>query len=135
MRSGGHLLRMARKIFVRFSIARAIHVMVSGLMIGITGPTLAQQTSLPSPVVLNAEQDHRRLLDLLKISKLRPGANPRNTDPASQPNYDESKANPYPNLPDPLTLKNGRKEKNAKMWWTKRRPEIVEDFDREIYGG
>src|SRR5215204_5537091 len=83
MRSGGHLLRMARKIFVRFSIARAIHVMVSGLMIGITGPTLAQQTSLPSPVVLNAEQDHRRLLDLLKISIERFTDASRRTHPGS----------------------------------------------------
>ena len=49
-------------------------------------------------------------------------------------NYDESKANPYPNLPDPLTLKNGKKVTTAKTWWKHRRPEIVEDFDGEIYG-
>ena len=49
-------------------------------------------------------------------------------------NYDESKANPYPDLPDPLTLKNGKKVKTAKEWWQQRRPEIVEFFDREIYG-
>ena len=91
-------------------------------------------TSLPAPVVLTAEQDHQRLMGLLKIAKLRPGANPRSSDPTNQPNYDETKANPYPLLPDPLTLKNGRKVKDAKTWWTKRRPEIVEDFDREIYG-
>jgi hypothetical protein len=49
-------------------------------------------------------------------------------------NFDESKANPYPNLPDPLVLKNGKKVKTAKVWWRERRPEIVELFDREIYG-
>jgi hypothetical protein len=49
-------------------------------------------------------------------------------------NFDESKANPYPNLPDPLLLKNGKKVKTAKVWWRERRPEIVELFDREIYG-
>ncbi|MEP6913324.1 MAG: acetylxylan esterase, partial [bacterium] len=49
-------------------------------------------------------------------------------------NYDESKANPYPNLPDALRLKNGKKVTSAKMWWNQRRPEIVEDFDREVYG-
>ncbi len=49
-------------------------------------------------------------------------------------NYDESKANPYPSLPDPLLLKNGKKVTSAKMWWNQRRPEIVEDFDREVYG-
>src|SRR4030095_2857047 len=90
--------------------------------------------SVPPPVRLTAEQDHRRLLDLLKITKLRPGANPRSSDPTNQPNYDEVKANPYPSLPDPLTLKNGKKVKDGKTWWNKRRAEIVEDFDREIYG-
>jgi hypothetical protein len=49
-------------------------------------------------------------------------------------NTDESKASPYTSLPDALTLNNGRKVTNAKTWWTKRRPEIVEEFDREIYG-
>lgn len=32
-------------------------------------------------------------------------------------NYDESKANPYPNLPDPLVLKNGRKVTKPDVWW------------------
>jgi hypothetical protein len=31
-------------------------------------------------------------------------------------------------------LKNGKQVKDAKTWWNLRRPEIVEDFDREIYG-
>jgi hypothetical protein len=48
--------------------------------------------------------------------------------------YDESKANPYPRLPDPLVLANGKRVTTAKVWWTKRRPQIVELFDREIYG-
>jgi hypothetical protein len=74
------------------------------------------------------------MMDQLKITKLRPGANPRSADGTNQPNYDEAKANPYPNLPDPLTLKNGKKVKDEKTWWNKRRPEIIEDFDREIYG-
>ena len=49
-------------------------------------------------------------------------------------NYDESKANPYPILPDPLVMKNGQRVSSAEMWWTERRTEIVEDFDREVYG-
>ena len=54
--------------------------------------------------------------------------------PPNAVNYDESKANPYPNLPDPLTLKNGQKVTTAEMWWDRRRPGIVEDFDSEVYG-
>src|SRR5205085_6298898 len=45
-----------------------------------------------------------------------------------------AKANPYPKLPEPLVTKNGEKVNSAEMWFKKRRPEIVEDFDREIYG-
>jgi hypothetical protein len=84
-------------------------------------------------VELTAEQDHQRVLDLLHISLLRAGPD---SDPASPhaANYDESKANPYPTLADPLVLTSGEKVTTAKAWWTKRRPEIVESFDREIYG-
>ena len=88
----------------------------------------------PPPVRLTAQQDHQRLLDLLHITSLRPGADGRNPQAPNAANYDESKANPYPNLPDPLVLKNGKQVKTAKVWWNKRRPEIVADFDSEIYG-
>ncbi|HEY8462182.1 MAG TPA: acetylxylan esterase [Blastocatellia bacterium] len=79
-------------------------------------------------------QDHQRMLEALKITSLRPGANPNDPHAPNAVNYDESKANPYPKLPDPLVLKNGKKVASAKMWFRQRRPEIVEDFDREVYG-
>jgi hypothetical protein len=79
-------------------------------------------------------EDHQRMMDLLGIKSLRPGRNGMNPQAENYANYDESKANPYPNLPDPLVLKNGQKVTTAQMWWNQRRPEIVEDFDREIYG-
>jgi hypothetical protein len=91
-------------------------------------------SSLPPPVQLTAQQDHQRIMELLQITSLRRGADGRNPQAANAANYDESKANPYPNLPDPLVLKNGQKVTTAEMWWKQRRPEIVEDFDREIYG-
>jgi hypothetical protein len=86
-----------------------------------------------SPVKLTSEQDHKRLMELLHITSLRPGpsGNPKALNAA---NSDESKANPYPNLPDPLKLNNGQQVTSAEMWWNLRRPEIKEDFDREIYG-
>src|SRR5437667_4957294 len=90
-------------------------------------------SSLPPPVQLTAQQDHQRIMDLLQITSLRKGVSGNNKAPNAA-NYDEAKANPFPNLPDPLVLKNGQKVTTAKMWWKRRRPEIVEDFDREIYG-
>ena len=78
--------------------------------------------------------DHQRMLDLLGIKELRPGANGSNPQAPNFANYDESKVKPYSPLPDPLTLKNGKKVTSAKAWWNQRRAEIVEDFDREVYG-
>src|SRR3954447_2010129 len=88
----------------------------------------------PKPVKLTAQQDHKLMMEALKIRSLREGANGMNPRAPNAANYDEVRANPYPNLPDPLTLKNGEKVKTAEAWWSKRRPEIVEDFDREVYG-
>jgi hypothetical protein len=80
-----------------------------------------------------AEKDHQRLMDLLGIKALRPMAS-HDPNAPNAVNYDESKANVYSTLPDPLLLKNGRRVTSAKLWWSQRRPEIVADFDREILG-
>ena len=79
-------------------------------------------------------EDHQRMLKLLNITELRPGANGSNKDAPNFANYDESKVKPYSPLPDPLVLKNGKKVTSAKVWWNQRRAEIVEEFDREVYG-
>ena len=73
-------------------------------------------------------------MELLHITSIRPGADNRSPQPTNPPNYDESKANPHPVLPDPLLLNNGQKVASPDVWWNLRRPEIVEDFDREVYG-
>jgi hypothetical protein len=89
---------------------------------------------LLAPVEMTAEQDHKLMMEKLGISAIRQGANGRDPAAPNYANYDESRANPYPVLPDPLTLANGKPVKTAKDWWKKRRPELVELFDREIYG-
>ena len=78
-------------------------------------------------------QDHQNMMDQLGIKAVRPGPSGTETAP-NHANYDEATANPYPNLPDPLTLKNGKKVTTRDMWWNQRRPEIIEDFDREVLG-
>ncbi|MDB5247492.1 MAG: acetylxylan esterase [Segetibacter sp.] len=79
------------------------------------------------------QQDYKDMLDQLHIESTRPGpsGNPQAPNAA---NADEAKASPYTTLPDPLILKSGKKVTSARMWWQQRRPEIVEEFDREIYG-
>ena len=80
------------------------------------------------------DEDYKGMLASLGISAIRPGVNGSNPNAANAANYDESKANPYPDLPDALVLKNGKRITTAKEWWEKRRAEIVEEFDREVYG-
>ena len=69
----------------------------------------------------------------LGIRKLRPGPSGNESAP-NHANYDEALANPYPILPDVLTLANGTKVTSAEVWKTERRPEIVELFEREVVG-
>jgi hypothetical protein len=83
----------------------------------------------PNPVQLANNKERQRIMDELKISAIPPGA--VSSSPAT---YDEATANPYPNLPDPLTLKNGQKVTTAAVWRNRRRAELLEDFQREIYG-
>jgi hypothetical protein len=121
------------------SIRWSLGLVLLALGAGPTGSGASQATqpaagSLPASVQLTAQEDHQRMMDLLHITSLRRGADGNNRQAPNAANYDESKANPYPNLPDPLVLRSGKKVKTAKMWWNRRRPEIVEEFDREIYG-
>jgi lysophospholipase L1-like esterase len=80
-------------------------------------------------------EDHEDMLGQLHITRLRPGPSgstaPNTPNPA---NYDPAKANPFPDWPDALTLRDGRQVATAELWWKQRRPEIVEDFEREVYG-
>ncbi|HET9268325.1 MAG TPA: hypothetical protein VFO31_09180 [Vicinamibacterales bacterium] len=94
-----------------------------------TGPALLAPAP---PVELTTQQDHQRTMRLLGITSLRrgPSGDPNAPDAS---NADESKATPYTSLPDPLVFDNGRPVKTARDW-TRRRAEIVEHFDREVYG-
>jgi hypothetical protein len=123
-----HMLRRARwMVVISFTVAcaaPALHAQYGA----------EPQKQLPPPAVnWTAEQDHQNMMDQLGIKALRPGPSGNEAD-ANHANYDESKANPYPDLPDALTTNDGRKVTTPKMWWTVRRPEIVEAMSREVYG-
>src|SRR5690349_23872904 len=73
--------------------------------------------------------DHQNMMDQLGIKALRHGANPND-----QSTFDEATANPYKDtMPDVLRLKDGTRVTRASQW-PRRRAEIVEDFEREVYG-
>ncbi len=81
------------------------------------------------------QNDYTNMLSQININiaDKRPGPSGNPSAPNAA-NSDEAKATQYTSLPDPLILKNGKKVTDAKTWWNKRRPEIAEDFNKEIYG-
>ncbi|SCW71258.1 acetylxylan esterase [Mucilaginibacter sp. NFR10] len=94
---------------------------------------IAAKAQTPAPVNFTVDQDHQYMMKQLGIKTLRNGPSGDESAP-NHANYDEALANPYPDLPDALTLKNGKKVTTAEMWWKQRRPQIVEDMEREVYG-
>ena len=137
------------KLIKRLLLAScALFLFLPFLSIALRANLFGQQSSAPSsptpasatgrgdllePKNWTAEEDHQNMMDQLGIKALRPGFSGNEKDP-NHANYDESKANPFPDLPDALALKNGKKVTTAEMWWKQRRPEIVEDFERDVFG-
>jgi hypothetical protein len=73
--------------------------------------------------------DYQNMLDQLGIKKTRKGWSSKESDSASEAN-----ANPYKDtMPDLMTFKDGTKVMTADQW-PKRRAEIAEDFERDVYG-
>ncbi|MEJ0060113.1 MAG: acetylxylan esterase [Terricaulis sp.] len=112
---------------------RALLSTASAALLGCATETVAPAPLAP-PVTFTTEEDHANMMAQLGITQLRPGRNGLDPTHPNYANYDESRANPYPTLPDPLRTKDGRAVTTAQMWWNVRRPEIAEYFEREIYG-
>lgn len=96
-------------------------------------PPAIDSSGYPKPVNFTPGQASDHMLQQLGIKRLRPGPSGNESAP-NHANYDEALANPCPQLPDALTTKAGKKVTSADMWWKQRRPEIVEDLEREVYG-
>ncbi|HYV34808.1 MAG TPA: hypothetical protein VE988_03830 [Gemmataceae bacterium] len=73
--------------------------------------------------------DYQNMQDQLNIKKMRKGWSSQESDKANEAN-----ANPYTNtMPDLMKFKDGTMVSNANQW-PKRRAEIVEDFEVNVYG-
>ncbi len=73
------------------------------------------------------------MMDQLGIKSIRHSFDADQSSPYAA-NYDESKANPFPVIPELMKTNAGKKVTTAKQWWDVRRPEIVEGFESEVYG-
>lgn len=108
------------------------------LGLGLSLHGAAQQSAIDSsqyPRLTNftAQQDQANMMQQLGIRKLRPGPSGNQSAP-NHANEDESLADPCPQLPDVLTLHNGKKVATPDQWWKQRRPELIGDFEKEMYG-
>ena len=74
-----------------------------------------------------------RELKLLGITAMQPGATAYDIGKPGNANYDEARANPYPKLPDVLTMNDGKRVKTAAQW-KQRSAEIKAMFDENVYG-
>jgi hypothetical protein len=137
---------------MKSSLVRSVVPIVSGLVLAVSlgaqspAPATPAKAAAPAnPFQLSPEErerlqkltneDHADMRAQLGITKLRPGRSGSNApDAQNKANYDEALANPFPDWPEALTLKNGTKVTTAAQWWEQRRPEIVEDFEREVVG-
>ena len=97
--------------------------------------TTATATGQTAPAAKNwtTAEDHRNMMEQLGIKALRPGPSGNEAAP-NHANYDESAANPFSQYPEILRLKDSRQVTTPEMWWKERRPQIAEDFEREVLG-
>ena len=95
-------------------------------------PLTPEQQAARAKIQEESRADHAQMMQQLGIKAVRPGRNSNESQPNAA-NYDEAQANPYPKLPELMTLKSGAKV-TTKAQWETRRKEIMEDFEREVVG-
>ncbi len=123
---------MHRTLFCSFAFL-VIPPLASTLLAAQVGEESSQDRTDCAPVVFSTQQDHQNMLEQLGITSLRRGRDAA-TDSPYAANYDETKANPYPELPEVLVTFEGEEVRTPAQWWEVRRPEIVELLEREVYG-
>lgn len=88
---------------------------------------------LAAQTAMSSDQHRADMMRQLGLTRLIPGP-AADRDAPNAANYDEARANPYPNLPDPLVTNDGQPVRTADDWWKLRRPEILAAYAREVYG-
>jgi hypothetical protein len=110
-------------------VRRAAAVVLPALVLSAPAPSWGQGAGKPPEFIPPGYDDYQNMLDQLGIKKVRKGRDARAKDTS-----DEATANPYKDsMPDLMTFKDGTKVTAADQW-PRRRAEIVEDFERGVYG-
>jgi hypothetical protein len=124
---------MSKKRFARWLLPVAAAIALVAVVLAAPATSSGQikgQGKAPRPDFIPADyDDYQNMLDQLGIKKTRKGRDSKVKDTS-----DEATASPYKDtMPDLMTFKDGTKVTKADQW-PKRRAEIVDDFEREVYG-
>lgn len=84
-------------------------------------------------VTFTTQQDHDNMKQQLGIKTLRPGPSGNEAAP-NHANYDEKTANPCPILPEILISNSGKKITSKEQWNSLRKPELIGEFENNVYG-
>ena len=123
------------------TLCKLAKVLASSASIALAAAVAAQTQPPPAPpsasdraaITAASAAERDRELKLLGITAMQHPATAYDIGKPGNANYDESKANPYPKLPDVLTMNDGTKVTTPAQW-KKRRAEIKAMFDENVYG-
>jgi len=96
---------------------RTVILLLCGMLFALPS-ALAQDRAA---ITAASAAERQREIGLLGISKMQNGATAYDIGAPGNANYDEAKANPFPDWPDILTTRDGRKVATADQWWKVRR--------------
>jgi len=116
-----------------FSPKHALPLAGAFLLLLATGLCAQAPADDRTAIAAASAAERAREMSLLGIAELQPPATAYDIGKPGNANYDEAKANPYPNLPPLLVLKDATPVRNAAQW-QKRRAEIKALFDENVYG-
>src|SRR6202142_621535 len=125
----GTLLSFAKVLLASGASVVLVATVVAQTQAPAAPPSAADRAAIAAASA--AERD--RELKLLGITAMQPPATAYDIGKPGNANYDEAKANPYPKLPDVLTMNDGTKVTTPAQW-KKRRAEIKGMFDENVYG-
>jgi hypothetical protein len=110
-------------------VLRAAGAVLLALVMLAPVPSFGQGTGKQPDFIPSGYDDYQHMLDQLGIKTMRKGRDARAKDTS-----DEATANPYKDtMPGLMTFQDGKQVQTADQW-PRRRAEIVEEFEREVYG-
>lgn len=106
---------------------------LSGVLFFLAAGASAQTADDRAAITAASAAERAREMNALGIAELQSPATAYDIGEPGNANYDEAKANPYPNLPALLVFKDGTPVRTAAQW-QKRRAELKALFDETVYG-